>query len=186
LSASTIWLVLGQREMFSGFLERSNLAYTESQAYEGQRIEMAAIATRLTLTLPVGAGLGGFTYHYLGWDDTRGGFAHNIFLEIGSELGPVGLAAFLALCWSALGPYIRLRGKGRDIPVIGLALVFLFIYMLVLYQFHGDLNDARVLWAWAGALFAFHRHLPAASLRPAAAKRRTLYRVPILSEAGSR
>lgn len=40
---------------------------------------------------------------------------------------------------------------------IGVTLLTLFAFMLLFYQFHGDINDGRLLFTWIGSLFAYHR-----------------------------
>lgn len=47
----------------------------------------------------IGLGIGGFGMYYFHYDANRGWFPHNILLEVGSELGLVGLAAFVLLCY---------------------------------------------------------------------------------------
>ncbi len=124
--------------------------------FAAQRIAFFRAAVRVILTYPWGLGIGGFSMHYFQYDAKRGGFPHNVFLEIGSELGWIGLAAFIMLCYWAITTGVRKLQIARGRPYfVGVTLLSLFGLMLLYYQFHGDINDARVLFAWAGALFAY-------------------------------
>jgi O-antigen ligase len=150
--------VISDMSAFSSFLARTSALGTDIEHFEGQRLEMAKLAASITATNPLGVGMGGFTMSYLGWDDVRGGFAHNIFLEISSELGWIGLAAFVTLCGHTIRTGARAvehsAGQLRAVAITALAL---FLYMLITYQVHGDLNDARVMWSWSGATIAIAR-----------------------------
>lgn len=121
------------------------------------RIGYGSAALQALLTHPWGLGIGGFAKYYTGSDEGRA-YAHNLFLEVGSELGWIGLIAFVLLCiWAATSGVEALRRGTSQAHSVGVTLFSLYAFMLFYFQFHGDLNDARVLFAWMGALFAFRQ-----------------------------
>lgn len=141
---------------FTTFQDRMGLLVQEPEQYAGERLDMFLAAAEATLIYPWGLGIGGFSPYYFGFDAQRGGFPHNIFLEVGSELGLLGLVAFVLLCyWTVVRGVRALKAATGDSYFIGTALLSLFAFMLFYFQFHGDINDARALFTWCGSLFAF-------------------------------
>ncbi len=107
-------------------------------------------------TMAFGLGCGGFAHAYYHADVQW--WPHNIFLEVLSEGGIVGLL-LLAGHWGTFLLLGRRRGAGirptdesrrRIYLALGLALLFLFIGA----QFSGDLSHNRRLWYFLGLLNA--------------------------------
>ncbi|MBX3010676.1 MAG: O-antigen ligase family protein [Caldilineaceae bacterium] len=86
----------------------------------------------------------------------NGRYPHNIFLEVASELGTVGLLLFLGLAWQIWNKMRLLLRQPADsvsyilaqITAIGL------VYSLIIAQFSGNFQHQRSLWlflaiAWA-------------------------------------
>jgi hypothetical protein len=109
----------------------------------GERSEIAGAATRIFLDHPMGVGSAGYEA-LSGWDRP-----HNIVLELGSELGVAGVAAFLLLIAgvaTAVLPQVR-RGGAAGEAVAATALVVL---PLTVAFSSFDLNDNRMLWLCLG------------------------------------
>lgn len=150
--------VLG-REYFFTFWTRTELLIDNLDELEAERLAFAPAAAQAILTWPLsGLGIGGFSAYFFGFDAERGGFPHNVFLEVGSELGVVGLGAFVLLCYWSMSTAARvLKTLEGAQYFVGVSLGSLFWFALLYFQFHGDINDARSIFLWAGAMFAFER-----------------------------
>ncbi len=102
----------------------------------------------------VGAGLGGYE-RYIDWQgDQFGKWPHNIFLEILSEMGIVGLAAIVVLLIAFLSRYkvsFRLLTRGN------LYYFLLPVAMFCRFLASSDLGDSVVLFS---AVFALSGFLP--------------------------
>lgn len=106
------------------------------------------IAELESATLPLGHGLGSWPV-VLGYGDSQH-YPHNLILEVGFELGVVGLALLLALFGFGVAVALReWRGHGRPVHLVLLAL---FGYMLANTMVTGDLNENRYLFAICGLL----------------------------------
>lgn len=136
----------------------SDVGIRESSASE--RLDMFSAAADAMAAYPIlGTGLGGFSDYsgYIGSDTERAYYPHNIFLEIGSELGIPGLLAFIFLigfCVSRLIRANRLRGEFYHLVW---AVSAMLLYMLLNSCLSGDLNDNRMLFMWIGIVFAIEK-----------------------------
>jgi O-antigen ligase len=150
LAVLGVWVY--KEEYFVTFFVR--LVLTAESASE--RGEFAVGALKAISAYPFGLGIGGFSTYFFG-EDARGGFPHNIFLEVGSELGWIGLAGFALLCYWTFRTGLSALGTARGRMVhLGTTLLCLFGFALIYFQFHGDFNDARSLFAWAGSIYGFN------------------------------
>ena len=117
------------------------------------RVQRAEDAWALFLAHPVvGVGVGGFDQARGRGDGERGDYPHNILLEIGCELGLLGLAAFVALVALALKCVVgamRAVKRRQEFAVVALILA-VTVYFLVNAMFSGDLNDNRLLFTALG------------------------------------
>ncbi len=102
--------------------------------------------------LVFGVGIGGFDLARGYADGQRGDYAHNILLEVGCELGILGLALLLALILPALSRSTRALAltRTRDEFATAAVLLAVLVYFLVNAMFSGDLNDNRLLFAGLG------------------------------------
>ena len=121
-----------------------------------QRLDLFNAAVNAIADYPIlGTGFGGFSdYSGYGSGIGRASYPHNIFLEIGSELGIFALLAFLTLisfCLLRLFRYSRLRGNLYHLACAAFAL---FLYMLMNASVSGDVNDNRLLFTWMGLIFS--------------------------------
>jgi O-antigen ligase len=117
------------------------------------RVQRAEDAWALFLAHPVvGVGVGGFDQARGRGDGERGDYPHNILLEIGCELGLLGLAAFVFLVAVGLrcvvGAMRAVKGR-QEFAVVALILA-VTVYFLVNAMFSGDLNDNRLLFTALG------------------------------------
>jgi O-antigen ligase len=103
--------------------------------------------------LVLGNGVGSWSVFFYG-NDFRA-YPHNMVLEITFEEGLLGLAALaaflLAVGYAAYRTY-QLCGSQY------MVLVILMLYELIVSMFSGDLDDNRLLWLWAGVVFAICRN----------------------------
>lgn len=147
---------------FSTFFRRTSLLLSNVEEYESVRLYQNKKAVEALLSFPsglIGLGIGGFSMFGHGSDRKRGAFVHNIFLDIGSELGIFGLMSFsLLIYWSittAFGILRRVRGNQY---FMGITLLLLFSFMLIFASsVNGEINDCRSLFTWIGSIYAYKR-----------------------------
>ena len=106
---------------------------------------MHAFSSDLMHTL-VGVGTGG----YASIATTGALYPHNIVLEIGSELGILGLLAFAAFVISVIVRLLGLLARGGESAGWSGLLLTLFMFSLVNAQFSGDMPYNSGLWLWGG------------------------------------
>jgi O-antigen ligase len=106
---------------------------------------MHAFASTLTHTL-VGIGTGG----YSAVSTTTAIYPHNIVLEVGSELGVIGLLALAAFVLSVIARLLGLLSRGGEDAGWSGLLLTLFVFSLVNAQFSGDVPYNSGLWLWGG------------------------------------
>jgi len=110
-----------------------------------------ATAWKLMLTHPLGLGIGGFSkYAVL---DLR--YPHNLFLEVGSELGWLPLAALVVLVIWSLRCVVQALQAEYSWTAQFMAIVVLTALLNSMVT--GDLNDNRILFACLLLPFLFRR-----------------------------
>ncbi len=77
-------------------------------------------------------------------------YPHNIFLEVGSELGVLGLLAIAAFVISVVVRLLGLVARGGEDAGWSGLLLTLFVFALVNAQFSGDVPYNSGLWLWGG------------------------------------
>lgn len=130
----------------------ATLVSDDPNAAMGTRTGLMALAWRLFREHPLlGVGMGGYAFYSRDPENT---FPHNIFLEIGAELGFFALIAFILLVlWVLWEAFKQLRD--RDFPYaqesagVFSLLIFGFIQMVK----SGDVNDNRSIWLLMGLPF---------------------------------
>lgn len=107
----------------------------------------------------IGLGIGGFSVFYGGVDDKRGAYPHNIFLELGSEIGMFGLFAFTFLmCWSFLKVVFNTSKNTKASYIyLNITIFGLLVFMIINSSVSGDINDNRLLFTWIGLIDAVRR-----------------------------
>jgi hypothetical protein len=161
LAAGSVLAVLGTTFALAGTLftysaERLRLLFVAGGELERERLAYWAQGVESVLRTPFGIGPGGFSVLATNVDEARGTFPHNLFLEAAVELGLLGVIAVTVLMIGSFG--VALDGLQRASPSErsnALAFLLLLAFTAVYFQFHGDINDARLLFAWTGCVFAF-------------------------------
>ncbi len=107
----------------------------------------------------VGVGIGGFSVFYRGYDALRGMYPHNIFLEISSELGFLGLFSFLFMILKTiLIAFSNIKtSKTKNDFYLSLGLLMTLFFMLINSSISGDINDNRLLFVILGLIYAYRR-----------------------------
>lgn len=96
----------------------------------------------------LGGGVGSFSVFYTGVD--KSDYAHNIFLEIGSEMGIVGIFSFIFILLFSLYKISRTM-KHKDISKnLVYCILLITFYLFLNANVSGDLNDNRMLFTFLG------------------------------------
>ena len=77
-------------------------------------------------------------------------YPHNIVLEVGAELGVVGLLALAAFVISVIVRLLGLLARGGETAGWSGLVLTLFVFSLVNAQFSGDVPYNASLWLWGG------------------------------------
>jgi O-antigen ligase len=106
----------------------------------------------------LGLGVGGFSTYYSGVDQQL--YPHNIILEIGSELGILGLTSYFFLIGFCLIYFLALQKKYTEkkeyhslLIMVLAASVFMFLNTMV----SGDINGNRLFFTWIGIIYSIGR-----------------------------
>lgn len=91
-----------------------------------------------------GQGIGSFSIKYSGMDIRS--YAHNIFLEVMSELGMVGLILLTTLLIISLVNILKI--KNENINIYQISVIIVFFYALLNANTTGDINDNRWLFSF--------------------------------------
>ncbi len=147
------------KEYFFTFFSRAKLLI--SGEFDSVRLYQYEKALEALSSFPsglVGLGIGGFSMFAHGYDQKRGVYVHNIFLDIGAELGIFGLISFSLLIYWGFATAFRTLKKAKDTQYYtGITLISLFLFMLFWASVHGNINDNRSLLTWLGSIYAYKR-----------------------------
>ncbi len=114
------------------------------------------MALKSPQTFLFGNGIGSFVREIYTYDFRW--YPHNIFFEILSEQGMVGLVIFLFLIGTAGFSASRIiQSASGEQKKIAITFLVLLIYFLLCAQFSGDLNDNRRIWFIIGLIGAQYR-----------------------------
>jgi O-antigen ligase len=106
----------------------------------------------------IGLGIGGFSVFAWGVDQRY--FAHNIFLDIGGDIGIFGIIAFSFLLYSVFKDILTILKKAKaDKYFMGITISSMFLFMLFFASIHGEVNDCRFLFAYISLVFAYKRFI---------------------------
>lgn len=135
------------QEKFTRSLTASEGGLSFLNAGGGERREIWDSAVAIFQDHPLGVGLAGFS-ELSGFD-----WPHNIFLELGAELGVLGIGLFVALL-AGVGVALTRRGRtpGGVLQASGAAALVTVPLILSLSSF--DLNGNRMLWFALGTALA--------------------------------
>lgn len=123
----------------------------------GERMEMFSLALKGFFHSPFfGVGIGGFSAFAYGVDVHS--YPHNILLEIGSELGILGILSLLFLigfCFFYL-IFLRKMHKEKEKYFLITMILSLFIFMFLNSLVSGEINDVRLFFVWIGTTYALN------------------------------
>lgn len=111
-----------------------------------------------------GLGIGGFSVFHSGIDQRL--YPHNIFLEIGSELGILGPILLVFLIGFCIFYSLSLKDKYRTEKQYLLVTMILsiFVFMFINTLSSGDINDNRLFFVWLGTAYALSNVLKSENL----------------------
>jgi O-antigen ligase len=130
----------------------------------GTRNDLMWLGVRMFSEHPIfGVGVDGF--RFLSPNPLTYNYPHNLFLELGSEMGIFAAVAFLALAFCSFREIIRQLRNSRGlenplVPTVFLLLIYVFLDAMV----SGDINDLRLMWFIFGVPFVL-RNLELTSRR---------------------
>ena len=154
----TVFLIIYFHDNFATIFYRLELLYEGESKSAIIRLMMIEKAIESILTFPkivTGLGIGGFSVYFAGFDDIRGEYPHNIFLEVGSELGIFGLIAIVYLIFSSFLKIIyQLNSEKVQKKYLYYTLLSLLIFMSINSSVSGDINDNRLLFTIIGTIHA--------------------------------
>ena len=159
-SIFVLFIVIYFRYYFLTIFYRIMLLENLSGVSTETRLEFYKTAVIFIKSLPrniVGLGMGGFSVLYCGYDMRL--YPHNIFLEIGSELGILGFLAFVFIIYRS---FVRVLRNVRESKVemdyfLNIGLLLNLVFMLINSSVSGDINDNRLLFAILGLIYAYSR-----------------------------
>lgn len=119
----------------------------------GTRNDLMWLGVRMFSQHPVfGVGVDGF--RFLSPNPLTYNYPHNLFLELGSELGMFAAFAFVALAFCSFREILKQLGDPRLranplVPTVFLLLIYVFLDAMQ----SGDINDLRFMWFVLGLPF---------------------------------
>jgi O-antigen/teichoic acid export membrane protein/O-antigen ligase len=146
VAAPTIWATSppAAQEKYLATI-RVDQASQALDAGGGQRQEILDAAVRLFEANPLGVGTDGYPA-LTGFE-----WPHNIILELGAEVGIIGIALFLAIVAGVARPLVHAIRAGRT-EAIGAGALAVSTLVLALSSF--DLNNNRAMWLMLGVALA--------------------------------
>jgi len=144
---------------FSTLFNRIKVFFTQEEGGRSVavRLDRYNSAIKAFTEKPVrGLGLGGFSVYHLNLDQRY--YPHNMFLEIGSEVGIIGLTALLFLLGFCFFYLLKLRKKYKrqEKYYLIITILSLFIFMFLNSCVSGDINDNRTFFVWIGVAYALN------------------------------
>jgi O-antigen ligase len=123
----------------------------------GTRNDLMWLGVRMFSNHPVlGVGVDGF--RFLSPNPLTYNYPHNLFLELGSELGMFAAFAFVALAFCSFREIVKQLSDARLranplVPTVFLLLIYVFLDAMQ----SGDINDLRLMWFVLGLPFLLRR-----------------------------
>jgi O-antigen ligase len=142
---------------FSKLFGRINVLITQEGGGKSaaRRLVLYRSATEAITEKPIqGLGIGGFSIYESGNDQRS--YPHNILLEIGAEIGIIGLISFFFItgfCFSYLFKLRKTYKEPEKYYLITTILAF-FIFMFFNTLVSGDINDNRLFFVWLGVTYS--------------------------------
>ncbi|MBC7344231.1 MAG: O-antigen ligase family protein [Clostridia bacterium] len=142
---------MGQ-ELFPTLAFRSEIALTEGGTSVMTRLSLYRAAIELWANSPIwGNGTGQFGIAVAGEDIRL--YPHNIVLELGAEVGLIGVLVFATMILVAFAkPLITLRAQKGLAKIATRYLLVACCFALMNALLSGDVNDNRILFTWIALL----------------------------------
>mgnify|MGYP005842706913 CR=1 FL=1 len=158
LLATIILAVIGQ-EFFATLVFRTQILLTEVDTSAATRLDLYQAALHQWARSPIwGGGAGQFGVAVTGQDIRL--YPHNIVLELGAEIGLIGVLVFVIMIGIAFREGLtRLHNGGRFAKTVGRYLLVASCFALLNAMVSGDINDNRILFTFIGLLGVADRFL---------------------------
>ena len=128
----------------------------------GTRNDLMWLGVRMFSEHPI-FGVGAQGFRYLSPNPLTYNYPHNLFLELGSEMGIFAAVAFLALAFFAFWEITKqMREPSSSFNSLAPTVLLLLIYVFLDSMVSGDMNDLRFMWFVFGLPYVL-RNLVAAS-----------------------
>lgn len=130
----------------TSFVSRMSIIVLSADDDSSMRLYLFGKAIELfKQNLIFGAGVGAFAPYINKYE--AGWYPHNIFLEVAASLGIIGLFLFASYIFYVLYMFIKTYKK---ISKYNIQSFYLFIYILIVYQFSGDMVAAWIFYLALG------------------------------------
>jgi O-antigen ligase len=136
---------LVKTDTFSTTINRFEILFTEENggnSANGRLMRFSEALEMFGRSPILGEGVGSFPVSFSSVDARD--YPHNIFLELLSELGLVGLVMFLCLFLLPIYRFFKINNNNRLLLALMAGLLFSFLNSLV----SGDVNDNRILFTF--------------------------------------
>jgi O-antigen ligase len=142
--------IVGQ-ELFSTLACRMQVFMTDLGDSAKMRLNLYEEAIRLWTSSPIwGGGTGGFAIAVTGSAFIRE-YPHNIVLELGAEIGLVGVLVFIAMMYMAFRIGLAIVRNSSGLMRVTIRYLLVSVYFALLNAMvSGDINDNRILFTWLG------------------------------------
>jgi len=157
--------VIGQ-ELFSTLIFRSQVALTEGGTSVMTRLSLYQSAIELWANSPIwGNGTGRFGIAIEGQDIRS--YPHNIVLELGAEVGFIGVLVFAMMIGATfVKPLVTLGAQRGLAKTATRYLLVACCFALANAMVSGDINDNRMLFTWIALLASVHRFQKGKAVSP--------------------
>jgi O-antigen ligase len=139
------------------WIPQASYEYLSSLAHPpqamGTRSDLMALGIRLFGEHPfLGVGIQGFRFQSP--NPVTYNFPHNLFLELGSEMGLIPVLAFLGLLICSFREiFTEIRHPSNSNPLLAHSILMLMIIVFLEAMVSGDINDLRFMWFVLGLPF---------------------------------
>jgi O-antigen ligase len=142
--------IVGQ-ELFSTLAYRMQVFMTDLGDSAKMRLNLYEEAIRLWTSSPIwGVGTGRFAIAVTGSAFIRE-YPHNIVLELGAEIGLVGVLVFIAMMYMAFRIGLAIVRNSSGLMRVTIRYLLVSVYFALLNAMvSGDINDNRILFTWLG------------------------------------
>lgn len=154
---TSVVLVAVRQELFSTLVFRTQIALTEGGTSVLTRLSLYRAAIDMWAKSPIwGNGTGQFGVAVTGEDIRL--YPHNIVLELGAEIGLIGVLVFVTMIGIAFAKgFSCLRSEGGLAKAVARYLLTIGCFALLNAMVSGDINDNRMLFTLVALIVATPR-----------------------------